>query len=95
MTLSDDRINPSIAHSTFFGSNEAELRACARAADAGFEVPTVTVDGTPVPVSGVETGLLTIDLPADNIFGLPAQQALSVAHGWVALDPGRGARAEK
>ena len=69
----------------FFGSNEAELRACARAADAGFEVPTVTLDGTLVPVSEVETGLLTIDLPADNILGVPAQQAFSVAHGWVAL----------
>jgi hypothetical protein len=33
---------------------------------------------------GVETPLLAIVLPADNIFGLPAgAEGLSVAHGWV------------
>ena len=69
----------------FFGRNEAELRACALAADAGFQVPTVTLDGSSVPVSEVETGLLTIDLPENNILEVPAQQAFSVAHGWVAL----------
>jgi hypothetical protein len=69
----------------FFGRDEAELRACARAADAGFAVPSITVDGKPVPVSEVETGLLTIDLRADNILGVAAQRAFSVAHGWVAL----------
>jgi hypothetical protein len=69
----------------FFGRNEAELRACARAADAEITRHEITVDGRPVPVSEVESGLLTIDLPADNILGVPAQQAFSVAHGWVAL----------
>jgi hypothetical protein len=69
----------------FFGRNESELRACAFAADAGFEVPTVTLDGSPVPVSEVATGLLTIELPEDNILGVPTQQAFSLAHGWVAL----------
>jgi hypothetical protein len=72
----------------FFGRDEAELRACARAADAGFDVPTITVDGRPVPVSEVETGLLTFDLPQDNILGVPPpgeHHGLSVAHGWVAL----------
>jgi hypothetical protein len=69
----------------FFGENEAGLRACARAADVGFDVPTIRVDGTLVPVREVETGLLTIDLPADNILGVPAQQAFSVAHGWAVL----------
>jgi hypothetical protein len=69
----------------FFGADEASLRACARAADAGFTVPTVTVDGNPVPVSEVETALLPLDIPADNILGVPAQKAFSVAHGWVAL----------
>ncbi len=49
--------------------------------------PQCTVDGTPVPVSEVETGLLTIDLPEDNILGVPAQQAFSVAHGWVVQLP--------
>ena len=43
------------------------------------------MDGTLVPVSEVETGLLTVDLPADNIFGVDPQEALSVGHGWVAL----------
>ncbi|HYY21075.1 MAG TPA: hypothetical protein VE780_04285 [Thermoleophilaceae bacterium] len=69
----------------FFGRNEAELRACARAADAGFQAPTVTLDGRAVPLREVESGLLTIELPVDNILGVPAQQAFSVAHGWVAL----------
>jgi hypothetical protein len=68
----------------FFGGNETQLRACARDADAGFAEPTVTVDGSPVPVREVETGLIRLDLPADNILGV-SQQALSVAHGWVAL----------
>ena len=48
--------------------------------------PTVTVDGKSVPVAEVETPLLNIVLPADNIFGQPAgTQGLSVGHGWVAL----------
>jgi hypothetical protein len=67
-----------------FGTTEAELRACARAHDAP-SAPTVTVDGRPVRVSAVETGLLTISLPEDNIFGLSGadRQGRSVAHGWV------------
>jgi hypothetical protein len=69
----------------FFGGNEAELRACARAADAGITRHEITVDGRSVPVSEVESGLLTIDLPADNILGVPPQRAFSVAHGWVSL----------
>ncbi len=31
--------------------------------------PSVTVDGKSVPVTEVETPLLNITLPADNIFG--------------------------
>jgi hypothetical protein len=42
----------------FFGGNEAELRACARAADSGFTRIEITLDGHPVPVTEVETGLL-------------------------------------
>jgi hypothetical protein len=76
----------------FFGRDEAELRACARAADAGLSVPTITVDETPVPVSQVETGLLRIHLPKDNVFGTSDRKGLSVAHGWVSflgrLSPG-------
>jgi hypothetical protein len=69
----------------FFGGNEAALRQCARAADAEIRPPEITVDGRPVPVSEVESGLLTIDLPANNILGVQPQRAFSVAHGWVAL----------
>jgi hypothetical protein len=67
------------------GTTEAELRDCARGADVPA-APTVTVDGKAVPVAEVETPLLNIVLPADNIFDLPAgTQGLSVGHGWVAL----------
>jgi hypothetical protein len=71
------------------GSNEAQLRAVAVAADAGVKA-TVTINGQPVPLSSVETGLLTIHLPQDNIFGATGAErnGLSVAHGFVYLtDP--------
>ena len=71
------------------GSNEAQLRAAAVAADAGITA-TVTINGQPVPLSSVETGLLTIHLPQDNIFGAKGAErnGLSVAHGFVYLtDP--------
>jgi len=71
----------------FFGSNEAELRECARAVDVPGSTLTLTVDGEPVPLTLVETPLLTIDLPEENILDVPAQQALSVAAGFVALLP--------
>ena len=69
------------------GSTEAELRACARAADAGITTHTIAVDGQSVPVSEVETELLTIHLPKDNIFGFTGAErnGLSVGHGWVTL----------
>ena len=70
------------------GTTEAELRACAEQSDAQT-APSVTVDGHFVPVKEVETPLMNIVLPADNIFGLPAgTTGLSVGHGWVAhVDP--------
>ena len=40
--------------------------------------PTVTVDGKSVPVTEVETPLLNITLPADNIFG-PASRGRQVS----------------
>ena len=72
------------------GTTEAELRACAEAADQGIRTHTIKVDGQSVPVSEVETGLLTIHLPEEHIFGLTggARNGLSVAHGFVTLlDP--------
>ena len=67
------------------GTTEAQLRECARQMDVQV-APTVTVDGRSVAVTEVETRLLNIVLPADNIFGLPTgTQGLSVGHGWVAV----------
>jgi hypothetical protein len=77
----------SVECSTFEGNGttDAKLRACARMGDVQ-SAPVVTIDGRAVQVRGVETALLEIVLPADNLFGLPAgTQGLSVAHGWVAL----------
>ena len=70
------------------GTTEAELRTCAEQSDAQT-APSVTVDGHAVPVKEVETRLMNMVLPADNIFGLQAgTTGLSVGHGWVApLDP--------
>lgn len=71
------------------GSNEAQLRAAAEAQDAGITA-TVTINGQPVSLSTVETGLLTIHLPPDNLFGVKgaARNGQSVAHGFVYLtDP--------
>jgi hypothetical protein len=74
------------------GTTEAELKACAIQSDAQV-APTVAIDGAPVLVTEAETGLLTLVLPADNIFGLPAgTPGFSYGHGWVArlhpLTPG-------
>ena len=61
------------------GTTEAELRACALAADAG-KVVTLTVDGQPVPVTEVETGLLRQSTsPLDNIFGVERAAAIAKA----------------
>ncbi len=69
----------------FFGGNPRELRACARAVDAGITRVVVRLDGKLVPVNEVESGLLRLNLPEDNILGAPAGPGpLSVAHGWVA-----------
>jgi hypothetical protein len=69
-----------------FGTTEAELRECARQNDQKA-APPVTVDGQPASLTAVETGLLSIHLPKDNIFGVtgPPRDGQSVAHGWVVL----------
>jgi hypothetical protein len=80
-------VGASVECSTFEGNGttEAELRNCARQNDVQV-APAVSVDGKAVSVTEVETQLLHIVLPADNIFGLPpGTQGLSVGHGWVVL----------
>jgi hypothetical protein len=77
----------SVECSTFEGieGTDAMLRACARQTDAQV-APMVTLDDAPVRVTEVETGLLNIVLPENNLFGLEAgTEGLSVGHGWVAL----------
>jgi hypothetical protein len=77
----------SVECSTFEGNGttDAELRSCAREGDLQL-APSVTVDGAAVQVSEVETALLDVVLPADNLFGLAeGTEGLSVAHGLVAL----------
>ena len=72
----------------FHGDGETELRACARAADAGLNTPIVTIDGRPVHLHEVETALIEATLPDDNVFRVPAATPIdSVGHGWVALIP--------
>ena len=80
-------IGYSVECSTFEGNGttDAELRACARAGDHQT-APAVIVDGRPVEVIEVETPLMHITLPADNVLGAPAgTQGLSVGHGWVVI----------
>jgi hypothetical protein len=63
------------------GTTEEELRACAVAADETITA-SATLDGAAIPLSSIETKLLQIQLPQDNIFGLTDILAgLSVAHG--------------
>jgi hypothetical protein len=79
-------VGSSVECSTFEGNGttEAELRDCARVSDA--LAPLVTLDGRRLPLTEVETRLLNVVLPENNILGQPSgTSGLSVAHGWVAL----------
>jgi hypothetical protein len=67
-----------------FGTTFQERLSCARQGDAQV-APSVSVDGTAVPVSEVETGPLNIVLPAHNIRATRGNDGLSAAHGWVVL----------
>jgi hypothetical protein len=69
-----------------FGTTEAELRKCAHQTDAQV-APKVTVDGRSVTSTAVETRLLRIHLPKDNVFGVTGadRRGRSVAHAWVVL----------
>ena len=68
----------------FYGADEAELRACAAAVDATISAE-VTVDGQPLGVREVQSGLMSADLPTENILGAPSGPALFVAQGWAGL----------
>jgi hypothetical protein len=75
----------------FFGADEAAQRACALAADEEFFVSAVmTVDGgEPVdlltPRFELFSPQMSVELPPDNVFEIPAQPVTFVAHGWGVL----------
>jgi hypothetical protein len=72
------------------GTTDAALRACATGTDAAI-TPSATLNGVPITLSSVETKLLHIQLPEDNIFAVlfPGRHfdltGLSVAHGYLYL----------
>ena len=81
----------------FFGADEAAQRECAAAADEGNASILVSVDGgQPIQLLTAQYEVFSpqmhVQLPADNILGVPAQPATLTAHGWVAaligLSPG-------
>ncbi len=79
----------------FFGGDEEAQRACAIVADEFFVAARITVDnGKTVemlnPRFEVISPQQTVELPADNVFGVPPQTATLVAHGWAALVRGLG-----
>jgi hypothetical protein len=66
----------------FFGSNEAELRACAHA----FSVTNLqaSIDGVPLASLAsyeIDSPLFTFTLPADNVLGIPAATGSAVGNG--------------
>jgi hypothetical protein len=77
-----------------FGADEAAQRACAVALDHEFVTELrVTVDRRrPVELRRkrfeVVSPQMTVQLPDDNVFGIPAQTATLVAHAWMAWVPG-------
>lgn len=77
----------------FFGADEAAQRACAVAFNREFVTELrVTVDGRrPVDIRRkrfeVVSPQMTVQLPEDNVFGVPAQTATLVAHAWMAQVP--------
>lgn len=72
------------------GTTYAALRACAVGADAVI-TPSATLNGVPIALSSVETRLLNIQLPEDNVFAVLFPGAhidltgYSVAHGYLYL----------
>jgi hypothetical protein len=73
-----------------FPADEAAQRAVALAADQSVSEIQVTVDdGDPVDIQRARFELFspqrTVQLPAENILGVPAQTVTLTAHGWSAL----------
>ena len=77
-----------VEESPFYGADAAAQRACALGFDEDFfAAASVSVDGAdPIdlltPQFEVFSPQMTVDLPADNILGVPAGTATFVAHGW-------------
>lgn len=77
----------------FFGADEAAQRACATAFDYEFVTELrVTIDRrAPVDIRKqrfeVVSPQMTVQLPEDNVFGIPARTATLVAHAWMARIP--------
>lgn len=73
-----------------YATTNQGLRSCAKAT-FGDRVVTGTLDGSPLALTEVETSLLPIKLPVDNIFGVATQaerKGRSVGYGSVTLVSG-------
>ena len=72
----------------FFGADAEAQRDCAVAVDHDFfRGATVSVDGDEAidffkPRFELVSPQRTVDLPPDNVLGVPAQRATFVAHAW-------------
>ena len=77
----------------FFGADEAAQRECAVAFDHEFvrELRVTVDDRASVDIRRerfeVVSPQMTVQLPEDNVFGIPAQTATLVAHAWMAQVP--------
>ena len=75
----------------FFGADAAAQRACALKFDEEFFLSAImSVDGGKAvellkPRFELFSPQMTVDLPLDNVFGVPAQTVTFVAHGWGAI----------
>ena len=75
----------------FHGTTPAQLATCVRKDTFGpnidLTIHRVMLDGQNVPLRFVLAPAQHVNVPADNILGptIPAQQATSVAEGWLAV----------